>query len=173
MQRKSSCPTLRAGIALLLGLGALAASAGTYGLKQTEPDTGTGIRRVVGSTSIPLDRGYADLNASELADLRAQFASLSASDEPPFPADGLRSLRELLSRLQHKLYFRVRLSLLVRVGPDGIARNVQVLESTDDDVRNVVALALMDARYKPAKCGGSACEMHMPFALDLSSARNR
>ena len=172
-ERTSRRPLHCVAIAVLFSLYAsIDAVAAPYGLKQTEPDTGTSIRRVIGSTSIPLDRGYADLNASELADLRAQIPALGPTDEPPFP-ESLRPLREHLSRIQHKRSFRAQLSLLVRVGADGSPLRLEVLDSSDDDIRDLVSKALMSARYKAAKCAGSACEMDLPFSLELSSGAFR
>ncbi|WP_124540816.1 hypothetical protein [Piscinibacter terrae] len=144
------------------------AFAGDYRLRQTEPDVGSNIRRAIGATSIPLDRGYADLKEEEIADLRSRYESLSPTDEPPFPLYGLKPLAAAVSRMQHSLLIDGRLSLVIHVGADGVAQSVGVVDSPNDDLQAVVFRVLMDTPYKPAKCAGKPCVMDLPFMLKLN-----
>jgi hypothetical protein len=172
MRKEALNNKLRLWKALALSLAVLsfsnAAFAGDYRLRQTEPDTGSNIRRTIGATSIPLDRGYADLKEDELADLRSRYESLPPGDEPPFPLYGLKTLATAVSRIQHSLLIDGQLSLVIHVGADGVAQSVGVLDSPNDDLQAVVFRVLMDTPYKAAKCAGRPCVMDLPFTLKLN-----
>lgn len=77
------------------------AHAAQFAFKQYEADTGTSIRQVIGSSNVPLDRTYAQLDDAALAQLREAFPKLGPADEPPFPEPPLRSLISAGSNLHN------------------------------------------------------------------------
>lgn len=156
---------LAAGCATLALSGA--AMSGQYPLRETEPVTGSNIRREIGATSIPLNRGYAELTADEVADLRSRFASLAPADEPPFPLNGLRPMIPTVSRLQHMLAVAGELNLVIHVDAAGVAESVSMLHCPNEDLQAPIVQVLMETRYKPGKCAGQPCAMDLPFVLYL------
>ena len=162
-QTPAKWPKKLAAIALLLVVPTVFAK--SYELRRNEPEVGSNIRRVIGSTSIPLDRRISELPPQEQAEFRSSFKSLAPNDEPPFPVGDLKPLAVKLTQLQHLLKINGELSLLVRIGPDGVAQSISVLKSPNDNLQKLVSLMLLDVQYQAPKCAGVPCEMEMPFTL--------
>jgi len=154
-------------LASSLFIAATAATAASYEVRQSRPDAGSNLRRVIGATSFPLDRTYEDMSEQERSDYRSAFKLASTADEPPHPVTTLKPLADHLARLQAMLQLTGELLVTVHVGTDGSPKTVSVVKSPNPDFERLVVLTLMDARYSVPKCAGQACEMDLPFSVTL------
>lgn len=161
---RAACCSLLAG--LTLATAAPAPEPG-YEVRETKPRVGSNIRHTVGFSSIPLGRSYAELNASERADVRRASPDLGANDEPPFARDGFRTLPDALARLRIMLRVEGELVLQVQVDAKGEAQSIGVLKSPDANLQKVVGPLLMNTEYQPATCGGTPCAKDLVIAVAL------
>ena len=157
----------------LLSLAAVSAlaqqSPEQHSLKQDAPDTGSGIKRkTIQSAPVSFDKPYAQLSEDERAIVRSWYEGMAAEDEPPFPLHGTRGLYQVVVNVQQRLALDGDLAIFVTVGSDGKAKSVSVLSSPDKDLTNIVAAALLRETYKPARCGGQACQMEFPLRVRLT-----
>jgi hypothetical protein len=136
-------------------------------------DTGSILKKELKwKSNIPLDKTYEQLTPEQRAEFRAPYEKLGESDEPPFPAQGLKPIFNALRRGQHTLQARGDLDLLVTVGADGNATKVEDFGSVNGpnayEMTNYAAAVFMKAKYKPAVCNGKPCIMQFPFKLALN-----
>jgi hypothetical protein len=119
------------------------------------------------NSKIPLNRTYAELTPEQRAQLNAMYDSLAPGDEPPFPEDGIKPIRNA----QRKLHAVGELNMTVTVGPDGVATKVEDLGNVrTEKMTEIARQALMSTRYKPAMCNGAPCTMQFHFVQTLKSA---
>ena len=135
-------------------------------LKESHPRTGSSIRRSVAfSHRLPFNRRYEELSNEQRALLHSYYESIGPGDEPPFPLDGLKPIVSIIQRAQAKLLVEGDLSLLVTVGGDGVAREVEAIGSPSPEMTKFAASVLMLTKFKPALCGGEPCSMQFPLYL--------
>jgi len=140
-----------------------------FELKESTARTGSMIRRdVAWSTALPINRTYKELSESERAELRSNYEAMAATDEPPFPANGLKPIIVAIQKAQTRVMARGELRLIVTVGSDGKAKEVSAYGTVDDPkMTKFAASVLMVTQYKAAVCGGIRCTMQFPFHLKL------
>jgi hypothetical protein len=148
----------------LLATTALAQSGSsqTYKLKQDAPTTGTSIVRTLVTSSLPLDRPYAELSEEHKASLRSLYVDMPRDDQPPFPLKGLGVLYDNIRKGAGAFRATGQLSLLVLVGADGEASRVEILLAPDPDFGRFAASIAMLTKYKPGVCSGQPCAMEFP-----------
>lgn len=121
------------------------------------------LRRSIPATPLPANKRYADLTPEERAVLKSDWLPMPESDEPPFPARGLRPLYDGLIKAQARLLVEGALSVVARVGPTGEVEELRLIQSPSPEMTQAVGAMLFDTRFKPAVCGGQACTMEYPF----------
>ena len=155
-----------AALALALPLAPLHAQApeppARYTIKEDQPRTGTSLRQALVTSSLPLDKRYAELTPAQQAQVRGYYEALHPLDEPPFPADGLGPLMSALQKGASKLEAEGELLLYVTVGPDGNARSARLMRSPDPTFGEFALSAALLTRFKPALCRGEPCTMEYP-----------
>lgn len=114
---------------------------------------------------IPVKRRYDKLTPEQKAIVHSWYEHLGPGDEPPYPADGLAPLYEAMQRGQRKLMVRGELEMIVMVGPDGKATEVQVMKSPNPELTQFAGSVLLLTKYKPAVCKGKPCMMQFPISL--------
>ncbi len=139
-----------------------------YVLKQERADAGTWILKdVVRSSTLPLNKTYAELAPEQQAALRRQYSGMPDADEPPFPAQGLAPLYREVAKGQQKRLARGPMVMFADIDAEGVARAVEIVQTPDPELGRYVAAVLMQQRFKPGLCGGSACAMQYPLRLDF------
>ena len=146
------------------------AGSASFDIKQDEPDTGSSLRQKIGSSNVPLDKSYGQLNAASLQRVRESFPDLSAGDEPPFPEGSLRPLARALSQLRFKFQGVNHASLVAKVNAAGEVQAVTLKEADDDTLAELAMQMVARAKFKPARCSGSPCEMEFPLQVELRGA---
>ncbi len=149
-----------------------AASAGAaelYALREDIPETGSNIAKAVVYWNVPVDKRYEELTAGERERVRDEYVRLGARDEPPYPRDGMKPILSEVARIQARHFGTGLAHLAVRVDASGQPVGVAVLKSPDDTVTRAVAYALMNARYKPAKCDGAPCAGDYSFKYNFEN----
>ena len=163
-------PPTRVVFGVLLGLVLLAdpphvGAQTSLPIVQARPDTGSRIRREVVKLFIPAEKRYDELTPDQMAKFRAQFANLADADEPSYPIAGLRPLAEdIVLALADGPVGKGALFMTVHVDEQGEAKSTAVYETPDSRVSREVAVVLMKAKYKPARCNGKPCSSEFPFA---------
>lgn len=139
-----------------------------YTLKESEPRTGSSIKRNFSSSSIPYNKAYADLSDAEKAMLRAHYENMAPDDEPPFPLRGYKTLFRALHAVQERLAVPGVIDLGVMVDEQGKGTSVKVYASPDPELTRMVASLLLAERYKPALCHGQPCSQEFPFKVNFA-----
>lgn len=140
-----------------------------YTLKERQPMTGSFIPRKTVTWSIPLDKTYDQLTPEQKASLRSQYVDMKAEDEPPFPAEGLGRMFEVMQEGTKKIRGGVRgeLYLIVHVSGTGEATSVEILRSPDERWGRFAAGVAMLTKYKPGICSGTPCAMEYQIRVQI------
>jgi len=138
------------------------------------PTTSTGTmlkKRLRWTSSIPLNKTWAELTAEQQAEFRNLYETIRDGDEPPYPIQGLKPVFHAVQQGQDVMQARGELDYSVTVGPDGkatyVASHQELKGANAREMSNYVASILMMAKYKPAVCDGQPCTMEFPFKLKL------
>jgi hypothetical protein len=134
-------------------------------------NTGTIIKKELRwNSKIPLNKTYSQLTPEQKAEVHAMYEALAPGDEPPFPAEGLRSIFGAVRKAQDMLEARGELNLAVTVGPDGKATKVEDYGNVNKrEMTQFAAQVLLMTKYKPAVCNGKPCIGQFPFNIKLVS----
>ena len=172
MNRPNTCAVL-----LTFGVFACTASWASDGQKAVTPEAPTYTLRdyVVGSvipkeivaSAIPFDKRYDQLTPEQRDVLRSDYEALGATDETPFPADGLKPLVTPMMRLAERSSISGKFVAGVEVGPDGRPRSIEVFKSPDPAMTELARAQLAEQQYKPASCKGQPCVMTYVLRLDF------
>ncbi|MFN7547479.1 MAG: hypothetical protein ACK5U3_08380 [Pseudomonadota bacterium] len=136
-----------------------------YGIKSDTPPTGSMIRReVVSGSRIPINRPYEKLTEAEREQVRSWYESMPATDEPPFPREGLMPILDALRKAQERLLVTGELFLIASVDSTGTVTRVRAIGSPSREMVKFAASVLLLTKFKPALCGGSPCAMEFPLS---------
>jgi hypothetical protein len=139
-----------------------------YKIEEGRPHTGSFVRRtVVRAVKIPINRRYDELTLAEKATLSQDYELASPDDEPPFPAEGLRSILVAIHKAHEKLLVSGDLFMIVDVGADGEAKSVKAVQSPSPEMAKFVGSLFYITKFKPAVCEGKPCAMQYPFRLSF------
>lgn len=167
LRRRIGVSVAVATVLLPLALGVRAQAAlerPTYVIRDDAPPIGSNIRRrVVGPTSVAINRRYADLSDKERAVVHGWWEDMAPGDEPPFPVDGMWPIHDAVRKAQGKLLVSGELFLVASVGADGQVSSVKALGSPSDDMTKFAARLLMFTTFKPARCSDHPCAMEFPL----------
>lgn len=153
------------GIAVLAMI-SFTASAGNkaYTLKG-DSLSGSKIRSVAATSSIPFNKSYVELSDEQQAIFNKRFQDLSANEQPPFPKQGLRSIYEPILHKNKSLEDTGVLSLAILVDEKGRVDNVSVVETTSPELEKFAVEALAGVKFEPAVCNGVSCSMEFPVKV--------
>ncbi|HEV7608537.1 MAG TPA: hypothetical protein VGO61_14425 [Steroidobacteraceae bacterium] len=145
------------------------ATAPTVNLREASSETGRLMpRNIEWDYSIPLNKTYEQLNAKQLAAVRALYETIPDTDEPPFPLKGIKPIYNVVNKAQQRLQARGELIMSVTVGPDGKAIKVEDYGTNNrPEMTKFAADILLLTEYKPAVCAGHPCTMQFPFRVML------
>ena len=116
----------------------------------------------------PTKKKFENLTASERAGLRALYEGMSESDEPPFPKAGMGPIMGEVAELAGDARVTGFVSIFVKVDAAGNATGVRIMKAPNIDIAKAIAFVLVQAKYKPAVCGGAPCAMEFPFRFNLT-----
>lgn len=163
-------------------IGALALGLASMTLAQTAPEadesqsrykvrrqaTGTSLPNTAAhGSSYPLDRSYERFTPEEKAAVRSLYEDMPDDDEPPFPLTGFGPIADELRVAIG--YYKVtgEFELYVNVNSKGQATGIEFVRYPDRESARIVGKILIDAKYKPGRCGGKPCAMQFPFIYTL------
>ena len=162
------------GITLLAVAGSGMVQAGEvnmpYSPTPERPVTGTRIERPVVS-GIPIDKSYAELSPEQQSMVKANYGTLGASDEPPYPINGLKSISQRIANSDVSATVDGELVMQVDVSSSGDATTVTTVHSPDPNIARTATIALQREKYKPGICHGQPCAMPFIYHVQLSSPR--
>ncbi|WP_157201476.1 energy transducer TonB [Massilia sp. Root418] len=162
------CPVLILALASAVPLAAAAQTgepAPRHTLKESEPPTGSSIKRNISSGRFPYDKAYADLSDADKALLRANYEDMGPDDEPPFPLRGYKAVFKALYEIQRKLAITGVIDIGIMVDAEGKGTSVKVYRSPDPELTRIVAALMIVEQYKPALCHGQPCTQEFPFKV--------
>jgi hypothetical protein len=153
----------RVGAALALSMATAAVAADQYALREDAPVIGTNIVRAAVVWPVPINRRYEELSSEQRHIVRDDYVTLASGDEPPYPAEGMAAVLREVAKIQSQEMASGLLHLAVRVDASGHPRGIAVLASPSQAIEQSVAIALLDAAYKPGKCDGKPCDSDFSF----------
>ena len=134
--------------------------------------TGTMIERpVVTGSLIPLNKSYAELSPEQQSMVKANYGNLGASDEPPYPLNGLKAVSQRIANADVSASVDGELVMQVDVSSSGDPTGVTTVHSPDPNIARIAAIALQREKYKPGICRGQPCAMPFIYHVELSSPR--
>lgn len=145
-----------------LGLASLPAAALAQDLV-TIPRVGTQPLPSTADDTIPLDKPWGKLTPAQQAIVRSWYDGLSASDEPPYPIDGLQAIFSEITKVQAAVPVAGAFYAAAHVDARGKADRVTIYELPDPRLKDVLSFILIKTEYKPARCSGKPCEMDFPI----------
>lgn len=144
--------------ALVLSAALTAANATTYVLKQDRPKVGSSITHTLTKGQLPYDKRWGDLTPEQQTLVRQGQPELPASDNPPFPAEGLGPMYRKLIDGIWQLQLDGPVKLRVKVDADGRATDVDVLACPGGAVAEKFASGIfLLTPYSPGTCSGRPC----------------
>jgi len=144
-------------------IGAAQTSHPRFGLKYSDPPTGSHVvRDAVRNSPLPINKKYEELSEAERAIVRGWYASLAPEDEPPFPLEGTRAIHDQVRKGQEKLLVKGELFLIATVEPDGEVSKVETIGAPSPGMTKYAAAVLLLTKFKPGVCGGRPCRMEFP-----------
>ncbi|HEY2628198.1 MAG TPA: hypothetical protein VGI57_03690 [Usitatibacter sp.] len=135
------------------------------------PETGSNISRVAMTWPVSINSTYAELAPDERDMVRADYLNLGANDEPPYPLYGMKAVLHDMQSIRIGTTDDGKIALVVRIDATGKPRAFAVLKAPDVGVATVFGWVLMRSSFKPAMCGGQACEGDYVFRYDFSHRR--
>ena len=158
----------RAAVAAGLIGAAMLAWGGQDVLHEEVPETGSNIARVAMTWPVTIDSTYADLTPDERERVRADYVKLAADDEPAYPLYGMRPVLREMQAIRIGSSDDGKVALIVRVDASGRPRAFAVLSAPDIGVAKAFGFVLMHTAFKPATCGGRACDSDYVFRYDFA-----
>jgi len=137
----------------------------------SKPTTGRLLNQPRLTSTVPINRRWDELSPAHQAQVRQLYENLPATDEPPFPKDGLLWIFTEFEKVQQKALEEGAVLLTVQVDAKGEPTSVKVYKSPTPDVAKAAAWLLMSEHYKPARCQGQPCAMD--FLFDVTLGVNR
>ena len=161
-------------IAVVLGNGiaasCMAQSAPTdYTIREDEPHHSALILNTrMRTDSVAINKRYHELSAQDRARLHSWWQSIPEGDEPPFPANGLKSIHSAMLKAQDMLSVEGDLYLVATVDSNGDVIQVKTVGSPSAEMTKFAASVVGLTKFKPAICGGKPCQMDFPFSYKFT-----
>ena len=141
-----------------------AATQKQYTLKGSAP-TGTMIKTIDVTSSIPFNKRYHQLSQVEKDKFRAKYDRISSTETPPFPSSGMQAIYRPIIAEHKKLVGKGTLSMLAVVDETGKVESLSVSQSPSARMSELSASVLRNTRFDPAQCAGTPCKMEFPVEL--------
>ena len=140
-----------------------------YSIKESAPAVGSNIRRnTMEGSRIPINRKYSELTPEEKAIVHGWWEHIPEGDEPPYPAEGLKSIHDAMAKAQEKLSVSGKLFLVATVEPDGTVSAVKVVGAPSQELVKFAGQVLLLTKFKPASCRGKPCKMDFPLQYNFT-----
>lgn len=151
----------------LLSLSAFAQSEPElFKLKDDRARTGSHIKKDLFTGPIPYDKTYEELTPEQKAILRSRYENMPATDDPPFPLDGLAPLYRVVAKGLERFKGWESLEIYVTVDETGLADQAEVVKAPDEAMGKFAAQAMLLTKYRPAQCSGKPCKMQYRLLLN-------
>ncbi len=150
-------------------IGIAQSSPAEYSIREGRSSSSIVLRNpeVVTGSPIPINKRYRELTAAEKSIIHGWYENIEPDDEPPFPADGLRSIYVAVAKAQARLLVTGTLLLVATVGADGEVTSVKAVGSPSPEMTQFASGVLILTKFKPALCKGVPCTMDYPFMYDF------
>lgn len=132
-----------------------------------DPMLGSKIRPVEAESYIPFDKSYDQLSESQKNIFRAQYGVLKATEQPPFPKQGMEKIYKPIIEAHAKVARGGTLFLVAMVDSNGKVENVAVYETPNESITEIATAVLFNTEFDPAVCDGKPCKMEFPFEFNL------
>lgn len=139
-----------------------------YALRSANAPVGSHMARKVSTSEIPMNLGWEELTPAQQYKVRERYPALDIGDEPPYPVNGPQAFYRKLAELGGKYQINDEVRIHVLVGADGKVVSVTSFGLEDPEARRLAGVLAGLVKYKPARCGGQACQMMVPFHIKLS-----
>lgn len=126
------------------------AVAADYVLRQSQPATGSNVRKVLLRSAIPFDKNWSQLSPAEQQVVRDNYEGLAADAEPPFPIDGFIPVIREMERTE-KYADTGTLLIVVDVDAAGVATDGRTLATPDSAMASALLRVAMQMKFKPGK----------------------
>lgn len=133
---------------------------------------GTKFRHIEAESPIPFDKNYDELSDEHKKIYRRLYKvlterALEETENPPFPAKGLRKLYKPLIR-KNKLVAKNGIVFFVAlIDEEGVSEKVTVYQSPNREFTEFVNILMFTTKFNPGTCDGTPCKMEFPFEMDL------
>lgn len=141
-------------------------AADTYVLRESSPATGSHILRPTSYSNIPFDKTYEQLTPEQKAILRVRYVNMPATDDPPFPLEGLGPLSRIMVKAQDYALAKGMLEIYVTVDEKGNADRAEIVRAPTPELGKFAANALLLTKFRPGYCSGKPCAMQ--YAMEMS-----
>lgn len=139
-----------------------------YSMLQSQAMVGSNIRKEVAwSTAVPMNRTYAQMTATERAQVHDLYERIEPGDEPPFPAEGIKPIVTALWKAQMRRQALGLLTVVADVDATGAVTRVEVVDDPDTRLSKFAAQVLLITPFKPAVCKGQPCRMQFPLSINM------
>lgn len=116
-------------------------------------------------SEIPFDKSYGELTREQQLMVRAEYESMGADDEPPFPLRGLKKLFHRAEEAAGIWSSAGEMDIRVLVGADGKALSARIYSTPDMDMARALAGLMLGEAYKPALCAGTPCAQEFRWRM--------
>ena len=159
--------TLLAIFFLLLSQGSISQERRNYIYMDVAPIGASIAHGTIESKFTPVNKIYANLNASERAAFHALYEEVKDGDEPPFPLEGLRPVFRQLMPILVALRVSGQATLFIAVDSDGKATGLRIGKGSTPEITKYLSQIIANTRFKPAICGGKRCAMEFPLEITV------
>jgi len=120
-------------------------------------------------TSVPFDKGYAQMTPQQQQQFRAQYPFLHPDDVPPYPEKGTAEIFRWLYKAQGNVLAEGEFRAIVDINANGQATAISIYSSPDQKLTDVIKILLANQKFTPGLCGGKPCAMRFPFNVKFST----
>ena len=138
-----------------------------YSLKGDAP-TGTLIRSVEATSTIPFNKRFDALTSEQQNMVRAKFDNLGTHDTPPFPVSGLGAVYKTLIKANKVYGNNSALNVTAIVNSSGYVNGVTLHDNSNKELAAYIERRLRYTKFEPATCNGVACDMSFPIEISFN-----
>ncbi|MYM67800.1 hypothetical protein GTP45_13275 [Pseudoduganella sp. FT55W] len=120
-------------------------------------------------TSVPFDKGYAQMTPQQQQQFRASYPLLHHDDVPPYPEKGTAEIFGWLAKAQNNVMAQGDFRAIVDIDATGRATAISIYSSPDQQLTDVIKILLGNQKFTPALCSGKPCAMRYPFNVHFGS----
>ena len=129
--------------------------------------SGSRLATTLAHASVPFNKNYAQLNATQKSEFRKGFSSLSFKQTPPFPQCSLQAIYRPIANLSLSMDVQGKFDATVTVNRNGIVENVTIHENPNSALSVKASKLLQNTQFQAATCESQTCDMNFPVAYPL------